>query len=516
MKRVIYLLTFFMFLGSFSVSAQTYKIEVKIKGAENSQLILGHHKNENLIPDDTTQTDTKGYGVFTGSTLTGGMYFIFLNGTYFDFFVADDQVFYLETDTTDYLKNLKFTGSDENTLFIEYQAFLQNQTKKLGDLKTLKDAETNEAKKAELTKQIDNLSTEFYAYYDKIQAAYPNYFFTKFLKATKQIEVPSTITDQTQQYYYYRFHYFDNFDLSDIRLLHTPLYEEKVTNFMDNVLINHPDTLIKECDILLAKTEKNPELYKYMMIYLFNKYAKSQLMAAENVYTHLGYEYIKKATWDTDSFKIQLKPKLDKKSNCLVGNKALNVTMQLLPTDSVKIEKIRSQIPEINAKGMVIEKNTSKTFQQKMPDLVDLISEFMGNFPGYTKLHDTKAKYTILWFFEPDCSHCKKETPLFYEEYISKLKKYDVTVFCFYMQRDIDDWTNFTNSINHWFDFVETNKFYEWNNVWNPFDLYRDNYDISSSPVLYLLDADKKIIGKRIGWEQCSEMILALEGVVKE
>ena len=47
----------------------------------------------------------------------------------------------------------------------------------------------------------------------------------------------------------------------------------------------------------------------------------------------------------------------------------------------------------------------------------------------------------------------------------------------------------------------------EWTNVWNPFDMFRRNFDIQSSPVLYVLDKEKKIIAKRISYEQAIEMI---------
>jgi len=49
----------------------------------------------------------------------------------------------------------------------------------------------------------------------------------------------------------------------------------------------------------------------------------------------------------------------------------------------------------------------------------------------------------------------------------------------------------------------------KWLNVWEPFGYsqFRDKYDISSSPVLYLLDKDKKIIAKNIGWDQAIDLI---------
>lgn len=505
-----------LFSLSFNVFSQGYKIEVKIKGTENQKLILGHHKNGNLIPDDTTQTDSKGYGVFKGDEkLRGGMYFIFLEkATYFDIIIDDDQEFSLENDTTDLFKNLSFKGSPENQVFLDYQNFLIKQNEKLAELKTQKEALTDEKEKAKIDEEMQGLTDTYYEYYENMQTNYPDMFFSKFLKATRQIEVPETITDKNAQYYYYRFHYFDNFDYSDPRMLFTPIYEDKINNYLDNVLINHYDTLISECDILLENTKHDDELYKYMMIFLFNKYAKSQLMAAENVYVHLGYKYIETAVWDTDSFKTQLKPKLDKKSKCLIGKKGYDIKLEVVPSDSMQIETLQEALGEFREKGLEIEKDETKSLQERAPDLSLLISDYMGLFPdGYINLYNIDAKYTILWFMEPDCSHCKKETPVFYKEYVETLKDLDVEVCCIYLHRDIDDWNKFCNSIDKWLDFIQKNEMYEWYNLWNPFDLYRDNYDINSSPVLFLLDENKTIIGKRIGHEQATEMIKSLEGV---
>ena len=81
------------------------------------------------------------------------------------------------------------------------------------------------------------------------------------------------------------------------------------------------------------------------------------------------------------------------------------------------------------------------------------------------------------------------------------------------MEGSLDNWAKFTKEINDWYDFVEEHHFYsdKWYNVWNPFANYRFKYDIASSPVLYLLDENKKIIAKRIGYEQAIEIIQDLE-----
>ncbi|MBN2891245.1 MAG: DUF5106 domain-containing protein [Bacteroidales bacterium] len=513
MKKLF--LSWLLLLLVIGVFAQSYKIEVKIKGVENQDIILGHHKNDKLIPVDTVKTDKNGYAVFKGDKpLFQGMYFIFLpQKTYFDILIGEDQVFYIENDTTDLYKNLKAKGSDELQVFLDYHNFLIEQNENITNLREKWKNETDPNKKKELEEEMNVISGKFETYYQEIVTNYPDMFFTTFLKATRDVKVPETITDRAAQYYYYKNHYFENFDVSDKRLYYTNIYESKIDNYLDKVVLQDPDTLIVAVDYLIEKTEGDEELYQYMMIHLFNKYATSNLMIAENMYVHVGEIYAEKATWSTDSFRNELKTKIVRKKNCLIGNKALALRMTILPPDSAAIENLRIPLEIMKEQGLDIEKDKSRTFEEKVPDLSQLIAEYMSFFPNDRPLYDTQSKYTILWFISPDCSHCKKETPLFHADFMDKLKGKDVEVWAIYMEKNTDNWAKFSNDIGDWFDFIEKNKLYGqgWYNMWNPFDNYRFKYDINSSPILYLLDKDKKILAKRIGYEQAIEIILELE-----
>ncbi len=510
MKRTI------LFLGLLLLSfpllfAQGYKIEVQIKGLKNQQIILGHHKGENLIPDDTVKTDAKGYGVFKGdSLLRKGLYFIYLPNTkYFDFIVGNDQNFFIKTDTTDLIKNLKILNSLENDIFLKYQDMLFSHNKKISELRKQLQQTKDEKKRKQIEQKISKLIDEFEAYYKKTITQYPNLYITEFIKATHEISIPKNITDKKAQYYYYRNHYFDNFNFID--LLYTPFYFTRIDRFLDKVLIQDPDTLNAEIDKMLAKAKPDPEAYKSLLIHLFNKYAKSQLMIAENVYVHLAEIYIRDAYWSDKDFISRLKTKIARKKNCLIGNKAPNLVLNLLPNDSSKIELLRAPLEELREKGLQIEKDTTRTFEQKIPDLSNLIAEFMANMPDQIVLDTIKSKYTILWFMSPSCSHCIHETPLFYKMYLKDLKDKGVTVITIYLEKNTDNWRAFTKDIGKWFDFIEKHHFYKWYNTWNPFANVRFYYDISSTPVLYLLDENKKIIAKRIGYEQAKEIIFDLE-----
>ena len=59
-----------------------------------------------------------------------------------------------------------------------------------------------------------------------------------------------------------------------------------------------------------------------------------------------------------------------------------------------------------------------------------------------------------------------------------------------------------------WINFVNENKLYDWINAWNPYDYkFKELYDVNTTPTIYILDKDRKIIAKRIGPEQCEDII---------
>lgn len=513
MKQILFTLLLSIF-ATFSFG-QAYEIKVKIKNLPNQELILGHHFNDKLIPDDTVRTDNKGVAIFKGKDkLIGGMYFIFLpSKSYFDILVDKDQKFTIENDTTDFLDNIKIQGSEQNDYFVEYQKMLRDgnvKAKKLNEEKQQAQKAGNTKRVKEIDEEYKKISQKFEDYYNMLQKKNPEMFFAKFLKGTKEIEIPKTITNRNEQYYYYKAHYWDNFDLSDPRLLNSPLYKSKVDRYIDKIVIQHPDTLIKETGMLIEKSRTSPELFRFMLIHLFNKYAKSEAMTAENVYVTLADIYVKDAVWDTDSFKTELKKKVARKKNCLIGNIAKDLKLKQLSNDSNEIEKIKPFLKNLKEAGLKIEKD-KPDFSDRKNDLAKILSSFMKNFKTEIKLSDVEAKYTIIWFWEPDCSHCRKATPVFHKFYQDTLKAYNVEVISVYMNKGIDNWKEFSNHIGKFFDFVEKHQLYDWINAWNPFDPYRENYDIKSSPVLYLLDENKEILAKRIDYRQAYDIIQSLE-----
>ncbi|MBI5219461.1 MAG: DUF5106 domain-containing protein [Bacteroidia bacterium] len=480
-KHLLAIITILLLLYSNShIWGQGYEIKVKINGLSNVDLMLGHHYNDKLYPDDTIKLDKKGNGVFKGKKpLPGGMYFIFLpTKTYFDVLIGDNQNFSIENDTSDFLKNIKIKNSPENIAFVEYQKFMLDKQKTATEISNkIKELKEDKEKK-ELQKQIDALSKEVKEYTWKVIKENEGTLFSKFIKATQEIEVPDPpkdangkITDSLFQYKYYRSHFFDNFDISDVRLLRTPIYEDKIKKYIEKVIPQIPDTINRECDMLIEKTRSDKDLFRFMLITLFNHYASSQIMGFDAIYVHLGEKYyIPEATWSDTTFLNKLKDRVKKLKPALLGKQAPNLRMLWVPTEH---------------------------FQQAKTDTAAQNNPHAGAF---IDLYNVKAKYTILVFWESDCGHCKKQIPQLYEIY-QKLKPKGVEVFAIHGLGGVE-------GKKKWIKFVNEHEMYDWLNVWNPYDYkYKELLDISSTPVLIVLDKDKKIIAKRLDPKQIEEFI---------
>jgi hypothetical protein len=452
-----------------------YEIEVKINGLKNVDIILGHYFNKQMVPDDTIRLNKNGSGVFQGEkALLGGMYLIYLpSKKYFDFIISSDQHFYIENDTSDFISNIKIKDSEENEVFFRYQKFIFEKNKKARELgqekESLKDKPEEQKK---ISGQISKLNEEVLANMERIITENPDLFFASFLKATQEVEVPEEIPDSLK-YEYYKSHFFDNFDITDGRLLRTPIYEAKIMKFIEKVIPPMPDSIIVYVDMLIEKSRSSDELFRFMLITLFNHYAGSPIMGMDAVYVHIAEKYyIKEAKWSSPEFIKELKEKVKQKKPNLIGKIAQNIRMLNVPYEHLV---------------------------KSIEDSLVLKDYFYGD---YLYMHEIEAKYTILYFWEADCSHCKVSTPKLYLCY-NRLNDKGVKVMAINMLSGKEGKLK-------WAKFVKKHEFSDWINVWDPSyeSQFKYKYDISSSPVLFLLDEKKEIIAKRISPEQAEEIIV--------
>src|SRR5687768_15852972 len=105
----IALITILLFVSAWSSAQSGYKIHFKIDGLKDTTAYLGYYYGESTFVKDTAQVNNTGDFVFEGKqALPQGVYFLVLNKIrIFELVLGTNQMFSLETNMSDYVKNMK-------------------------------------------------------------------------------------------------------------------------------------------------------------------------------------------------------------------------------------------------------------------------------------------------------------------------------------------------------------------------------------------------------------------------
>jgi len=458
-RKVGLLVALMIFVATGYVSSQGYEIQVTVHNIKDTAAYLGYHFGDQKFVKDTSTVLEGDKLIFKGENpLPPGVYFIYAPSVYFEL-IVNEPTFSIETDTVDYVHSMKIKGSLENDLFNKFQKNMAESrkesqliTEKIKGLDKQKDSLKIKEYQAEL-QQIGKHLNEFQQ--DKIDNNKGTYV-AKLLLAMKRVHVPDPPMDENGntvdnwQYFYYKKHFFDNLDLADSTLLRSPVYQPKITEFMEKMTFRHPDSISLSADVILKKSESNPETFRYNLVKLTNKYETSNIMGMERVFLHLAeYYYMTgKAYWADD----ELVEKFSKRVHELSPNQIGKVAPEMVMRDSTMQLVTLSSIPN---------------------------------------------RFIVLFFYDPDCGHCKKSMGTLKSIY-EDLKGKDVEIIAACTVTDVDKWK----------EYIKTNEL-EWINVSDPYyqSNFRADYDLKTTPIIYILNADKEIIAKKIGAEQVEDFI---------
>lgn len=434
-----------------------HEINIKVNNFTESKAYLAHHfGSSNQLKDSAVVKN--GSFTFEGEDhLPEGMYMVILppKNTFFEMVVGRDQYFSMETDTGNYVTNMKASGSIENEVMYSDIDFLAQQRTKVEGLRAdLQAAEGNDARTEEIQAQIRQVDTLVLNHRQELYDKYPNLFFTKFLRSMENPQVPEAPAGAGENwaFYYYRSHFFDHVDLADARLLRSPALWNRVNTYLDKLTPKQPDSMAQAIDMILEKARPSDDNFEYLVAKLLNTWGiESKIMGMDALYVHMVEKYYLSgdAWWADSSLLEKMVERATALSPNLVGRPA----------------------PNFAAFGLD---------GKPMP------------------LHDLKAEYTILYFWDYDCGHCKTVTPKLAKIYPKYLDK-GVKVFAVSINGDVEVWKK---------KLVE----YGLDKAVNVQDHRRqtgfdDMYDVLSTPRIFILDKDKIIRYKQISVEQIEEIL---------
>lgn len=443
-----------------------YNIQVQTRGWKNSPLILGYYSGNSMYVVDTALMDGKGKAVFKADTLLPkGIYAAYYpNEKYFDFLVGENQILQITTDTIDFLGTQKISGSNESEAFLEYHRFMGNmQQQKTALLNRYNPYVKNNDSLLVARKKLDELNLAVEKKWNQEANRLPGTFYQTIIRSFIPVKIPEynvpTIVKNSdsiiavKRYNYNALHYFDNTNLAEPGLWRTPFHVSKIDYYLNSVLIQRPDSILHHAIHLIEKSKTNSQTFRLMTSHILNYSVNSDIMGMEMLSVAIAKKYYLsgKTTWADSALLVKLAELVAKEEYTLLGKKA--------------------------------------------PELV--MEDWQGH--AFHSLHQIRAPYTLLIFFEPNCSHCKKTIPEINQKVFSKYRNKGLAVYCVYTQRDKNEWS----------EFIAEQELYDWTNVWDPNNKtnFRYYYDVSVTPRIFLLDKDKKIIGKKIGVENLLLML---------
>lgn len=438
------------------LNAQKYSIEFKIDEIPDTLIYLAHYYGDRQFADDTAYINENGIFKFEGDKkLQEGMYLIAgsNNTKYLDFFIDDEQSdIKIAFNPYDLVNTAKAVNSTANTMFFDYIKFIDKKYREKEEiLKISKKPGLSEDSLEILKARLAHFNVEVEEYIDHIQINHPKSFVPVFILsnieadyldlAKKYADAQNKEVDSIDIYFAYKIHFFDNFNFNDDRMLYTPNFISRVDDYLNRLAVPIVDSLNKEVDYLLSRASRSDELKKYLAWHLVVKYETSRVMGQDAVFVHIVNNYLRdgKIGWLYPEISETVIQKVDKIQNLLIGCKAPNLI--LLDT----------------------------------ADVAHSIYDFDNDF-------------LILYFWNTDCWHCEEEAKKAIEFYKRNKTKYNLEIVGICTTPDIGEMKSYMKEFNlPWLN-LNGHKSLQGN--------YFQLYDITSTPIMYMLDKDKKILTK--------------------
>ncbi|MBQ2508492.1 MAG: DUF5106 domain-containing protein [Bacteroidales bacterium] len=451
MKKTFLLLGVLLTLSVASM-AQAYKIGFSSPSINaNDKYYLGQHFRDKYIIVDSAVAEAKTLTFQGKQKMNRGIYAL-LNAKkeqQFDFIVDDSQKFTISFDEKHSAPSMKATGSKNCQMMFDYMAKLDYGNTKAKEIQEL--AKTN---KEQSDAQMKGLQEEMNTFLDAFRSSSANTLFGQIMSNTERVKVPEAIPEgssetnlQNWQAIYYRTHYWDNVNLKDHSLIYTPQLFEKMNLYFFGVLYyQDADTITKYAYNVLDKVVDDSTMLRYFLDFIVPKYEHAtKNIGWDQVFVNLTEHYYLsgKCPWSSEADRYSRYNTVEYLKPSLIGH----FGTELLMADS----------------------NQSN-------DPNDWISS-----------HYFPERYVILWFWDPDCSHCKTQSEELKQLYNKMTQEGNrrFEVYAIGYESDVNKWKRTFRERNYPFVNVGGSNV----NV-----DYQAAYNVHSAPTMIILDCDREII----------------------
>jgi hypothetical protein len=452
-------------------SAQSgYSIRLHLKPYTGGKVYLGYYYGKIKALADSAILNPNSDCVFDGKEkLPGGVYFVVSPGRtiLFELLIDSMQHFSVSADTTSLPGSLVFTGSPDNTVFLAYTRFTASKGAEItATQKELAAARTG-ADSTRIKDKLKQQNADLQHYREDLSAKYPHSLLSSLFRLLKEPVVPTQTPppgrkyDSNFTYHYYKAHYWDGVDLTDERLTRTPIFEPRLERYFKDLVPPLADSIEQEADMMLLEARVSKPMFQYLLVFFVQKYVNPEYMGQDAVFVHLFEKYIN--TGQADFFTEKYRKYLNDRAYSLMANLIGQPAADLAMVDTAGVPR---------------------------------------------PLYEVSAPFTVICFWDPTCSHCKEIVPKVDSIFQAKWKREGIKVYGVMVDGGKEAWLQFIkdHNLTDWIHVYETKEHQDSvEKAGQPG--YRQLYDVYQTPILYLLDKDKRIIAKKLSYLQLDEVI---------
>ncbi|HEX4958747.1 MAG TPA: thioredoxin-like domain-containing protein [Lacibacter sp.] len=472
-KTVLFLFAIILCTLTFS---QGYTITIQYKAVPDSYLYLGYYYGDKKYVQDSAQILPDGTAQFKGDKpLVGGLYIIVdeKKARFFDVLIDKEQSFQLVIDTAAFAINA-INGSSDNNYLEEYKKatarFFRNYQQwqtELTSAKTKKDSTAIQQQMNEAASQSQQWRDSFI---NKHPEAYLALLFRLMKEPVYQLKGNSK-QDTVNAWYHYKQQYWADISPADERLLRTPMFEQRLSRYFETVVYRHPDSIKAEVDRFVIYSRTNNTMFRYFINRFTNEYMNPKYMGLDVVFLHIFEKYYltNQVTW------------LEPKDKELVYNRAYSIMGNIVGEPAAELNMLDTLDRKVN-------------------------------------LYSIIAPYTLLVFWDPDCSHCREQVPVIDSLYKTNWQKLGMKLVGVLVDTVRSEKAKLPEVKKHWMSYISENKLNNWMHWYQSFEAreqerinsipgFRQTYDIFQTPTLYLLDKNKRIVAKKITAEQVNDFL---------
>lgn len=429
------------FISSISIAQ---KVSILIDGSTNDAILLKIEgektkRIKEVIPQN-------GVFQFSLDNEPYGIYRLEFDNRHWINFINDGEDIELKTDLNNLVDSLKIVKSESNFLyydFLKLNKLYKTKTELLNLIlvRYPQDDEYYSATQNRLT-EIQNGYLDFV---QNISQRNKNSFIARYIFSSQLPVIPQQV-ESDKQLDYLKANALNNVDFDDVELINSDLYTNKTIEYL--TYYRNPQLpkellekeFMKAVDTLLNKAKNNQLVYQHITEYLIDGFKK------------FGFDKI--IDYIVENYVIKDDLCLDEKTENSIQKRI----------DQSKILRIGSKAPNII-----------------MPDIYEKVFD----------LSQLQSNYTLLVFYSSECPHCKTLLPR-----LNQLQndKKEVKIIGISLDTIQESWINFVEE-NH-LKILNLNDPNGWSGA------IASDYYIYATPTMFLMDEDKKIIGKPTSFDE--------------